>query len=222
MHHPAMPSARCASRQTCRRREVLALMGLGLASPWQLAHADAPPAEVLAEWPAARRQGAATMRFLGMAVYDILLWSPAPVQGDGSSHALALELRYAMALKGQLIAERSLQEMRRIGPIDEAQGQQWLAAMGRLFPDVAKQDRLTGIHRPDWGARFFHNGRLRGEIADSRFARLFFGIWLSPTTSEPGLRQRLLGGNPQAALDPAVGGAAPAAQSALWASGRAA
>ena len=35
-------------------------------------------------------------------------------------------------------------------------------------------------------------GRVVGEVADAAFARLFFGIWLSPKTSEPALRQALL------------------------------
>ena len=35
-------------------------------------------------------------------------------------------------------------------------------------------------------------GRTVGEVADAEFARLFFGIWLSPRTSEPQLRQALL------------------------------
>lgn len=181
----------------------MALMVCSLVSHRAQATSDDPPAEVQAELPDARRQGAATLRFLGMTIYDVLLWSPVPVQGDGSRQALALELRYARPLKGQLIAQRSLQEMRRIGPFDEAQGQQWLAAMSRLFPDVQSQDRLTGVHRPEVSARFFHNGRLRGDIADGRFARLFFGIWLAPETSEPGLRQRLLGGQRVGHLAPA-------------------
>jgi hypothetical protein len=41
--------------------------------------------------------------------------------------------------------------------------------------------------------RFFVNGRLGGELRDTEFARFFFGIWLSPQTSEPSLRQALLG-----------------------------
>ena len=34
--------------------------------------------------------------------------------------------------------------------------------------------------------------RVVGEVADAEFSRLFFGIWLSPQTSEPGLRQALI------------------------------
>jgi len=41
--------------------------------------------------------------------------------------------------------------------------------------------------------RFFHNGALRSELRDTDFTRRFFGIWLSPQTSEPKLRQSLLG-----------------------------
>jgi hypothetical protein len=54
---------------------------------------------------------------------------------------------------------------------------------------------VTGIHRPGVGAVFQINGKPGGEIADAQFARLFFGIWLSPTTSEPKLRSALLAGS---------------------------
>ena len=33
-----------------------------------------------------------------------------------------------------------------------------------------------------------------GEVADERFSRLFFGIWLSPKTSQPAMRETLLQG----------------------------
>ncbi|HSQ73412.1 MAG TPA: chalcone isomerase family protein, partial [Rubrivivax sp.] len=86
-----------------------------------------------------------------------------------------------------------LKEMRRQAEIDADTGANWLAEMTRIFPDVNAGDRITGFHRPGTGARFFVNGRLRGEVLDADFARLFFGIWLSPRTSEPALREALLG-----------------------------
>lgn len=153
----------------------------------------APPPELSDALPGARWRGAGVMRFFGLHIYDMRLWSPEPVAGDSSGQALALELVYARKLVGRLIAERSLKEMQGIGPVSEAQGTQWLQAMLRLFPDVQAGDRLTGIQRPGQSARFFFNGRLRGEVADADFTRLFFGIWLSPRTSEPQLRAQLLG-----------------------------
>ncbi len=68
--------------------------------------------------------------------------------------------------------------------------------MRRVFPDVEPGDRLLGVHRPGEGVAFFYNGQLRGEIRDPEFARLFFGIWLSPRSSEPAMRQALLGSAP--------------------------
>jgi Chalcone isomerase-like len=105
----------------------------------------------------------------------------------------ALEIEYARPLKGHSIAERSLTEMQRVGDVNANDGERWLAQMKQLFPDVQAGDRITGVHRPSEGARFHFNGRLVGEVRDAAFARLFFGIWLSPRTSEPQLRNALLG-----------------------------
>jgi hypothetical protein len=107
---------------------------------------------------------------------------------------LALELQYARTLQGKLIAERSLVEMQRFGAVPEADAARWLASMTQLFPNVKEGDRLTGLHRPGEAARFYFNGSLRGEVREPDFARRFFSIWLSPQTSEPKLRQALLGG----------------------------
>jgi Chalcone isomerase-like len=184
------------TRAAPQRRQAVGLLLAGMAialAPRAWARAE-PPAEVATELPDARWRGTATMRFLGLHIYDIHLWSPQPVQGDGSDQPLALALNYARSLKGPLIAERSLVEMRRIGSLSEAQASQWLDAMTRMFPDVGARDRLTGVHRPGQAARFYFNGRWRGEVVDSRFAQLFFGIWLSPRTSEPDMRERLLAG----------------------------
>ncbi|MBM3363996.1 MAG: hypothetical protein FJY42_15350, partial [Betaproteobacteria bacterium] len=66
----------------------------------------------------------------------------------------------------------------------------------RVFPDIRAGDRLLGLHRPGVGASFWFNGRFRGEVRDPEFAQRFFGIWLSPQTSQPVLRRALLGQQP--------------------------
>jgi hypothetical protein len=162
------------------------------------ARAATPPAEVAAALPAARLQGNGRLRFLGLHVYDARLWvgTQAVPAADGAWAELphALELQYARRLVGAQIAERSLQEMQRQTAIAPADAERWLEAMKRLFPDVRAGDRLTGLNEPGRGARFFLNGSERGMVAEPAFARLFFGIWLSPRTSETALRQALLGG----------------------------
>jgi Chalcone isomerase-like len=172
------------------RRAALALL---LVAPWAAA-SETPPAEVTTSLPGARLQGRGRLRFFGLHVYDAVLWTAQRLApSDVASAALALELRYARTLRGPLIAERSLTEMKRVGEFGEAESQRWLDAMKRIFPDVNDGDRITGVHRPGEGALFFVNGKPTGEVRDPAFARLFFGIWLSPRTSEPALRASLLG-----------------------------
>ncbi|MFM8691214.1 MAG: chalcone isomerase family protein [Limnohabitans sp.] len=133
------------------------------------------------------------MTYWGFDLYDARLWT---LQGFEPqrlpAHPFALELQYLRRLEGPAIARRSIEEMRRIGTFNDAQAQRWLARLRELFPDVRAGDRLTGIHKPGEGAEFWFNGQRRGELADARFAELFFGIGLHPETSAPDVRERLL------------------------------
>ncbi|MGA1325047.1 MAG: chalcone isomerase family protein [Rubrivivax sp.] len=158
--------------------------------------AVSPPAELLQSWR--RRphlQGEGRLRFLGLLVYDVRLWTEGPglAADDWTRQPLALEITYARGFDARQIAERSLGEMRRAEALPAGLGEQWLDAMIRIFPDVRQGDRLTGVHQPAGPTRFFHNGRLRGEVADAGFGPRFFGIWLGPSSSQPALREQLLG-----------------------------
>jgi hypothetical protein len=135
----------------------------------------------------------ARLRVWGFEVYDASLWTSNDF--DGSRYAqqdFALELRYLREFKGSDIAERSINEMRELDSVAPEQAERWLAAMRQLFPDVKRGDRITGVHMPGRGAAFYLNGQALGELADERFSRLFFGIWLSPKTSQPDMRETLL------------------------------
>ena len=144
--------------------------------------------------PGSVLSGGYLLRFFGLQVYDARLW----VQRDFDANRLgqqplALELKYLRGLKGRLIAERSLKEMRRHGTVSDAQAERWLAEMTRLFPNVAANDKLTGILQPGLGAVFLFNDQPQGQVTDPEFARLFFSIWLGSNTSEPSMRAALLG-----------------------------
>jgi hypothetical protein len=155
--------------------------------------APALPPEVGQELTQAQWSGSARMRFFGLSIYDVSLWvAPGFSARRFERQPLVLELRYLRELSGKDIAQRSLDEMRRQGDISPAQGQTWLAAMQRAFPDVKAGERITGLHQPETGARFWHQGRATAQVPDAVFSRLFFGIWLADATSEPKLRSALL------------------------------
>jgi hypothetical protein len=153
------------------------------------------PTEVAAELPQALSAGSSRMRFFGLSIYDARLWvAPGFLATSYAKFPMALELTYLRTLYGKSIAERSLKEMQRAGPMAAEVEHRWLGAMLEAFPDVKDGDRITGVHLPDVGARFYFNGQLRSTVKDVAFSRLFFGIWLSDTTSEPRLRKELLAG----------------------------
>ncbi len=141
----------------------------------------------------ARLVGQGTMRFLGFEVYRARLWAPPGFDADQySAHPLALELTYQRNFTAEAIAKRSIEEMRRVGSFTPQQATRWQQALQAALPDVKPGDRLLGLYQPGAGAVFKMGGRVVGEVADAEFSRLFFGIWLSPQTSEPGLRQALI------------------------------
>jgi len=153
----------------------------------------AVPQEIASALPGAQLSGSSRLRFFGLNVYDARLWtSPGFRVATYAQHSLALELTYLRALSGKAIAERSLKEMRRAGTLASDTEQAWLSAMQEAFPDVNEGDRITGLHTPSVGAKFWFNGQARATIRDAEFSRLFFGIWLSDATSEPRMRTELL------------------------------
>ena len=149
--------------------------------------------------PGVQWRGQGVLRFWGLPVYEARLWvSPGFAAHDYAALPLALELTYQRAFTAQAIAQRSIEEMRRVGSFSPEQGARWQQALQAILPDVQPGDRITGLYQPGSGATFRRGGRTVGTVADPQFARLFFGIWLSPQTSEPTLRAQLLGATEQA------------------------
>ncbi len=154
----------------------------------------APPVQARAGVPL-RAAGHGRLSFLGLSVYDAALWTaPGFKVGDFTDHVFVLELHYLRKFSASDIARASLEQMQRHGPIDAQQVERWRAELARLLPDVRKGERIAGLNLPGRGLALFHEGRSLGEVEDTRFAQLFFSIWLGEATSAPALRQSLLGG----------------------------
>lgn len=171
---------------------VLVLLGNLLLASARPAHAQ--PADIATSVNGARNLGGARLSVWGFQVYDARLWTEPEFTAESYlQRSFALEINYLRNVSGDDIADSSIKEMRGIGSMTDAQAEAWLAQMRKLFPDVKKGDRLVGIYKPGVGALFTLNSKPAGEVRDPEFARLFFGIWLSPQTSKPQMRLQLLG-----------------------------
>lgn len=144
-----------------------------------------------------REQGRHRFRFWTFDVYDAAVRvGPGFEPLQWARHPLALSLTYARDFKGADIARRSIEEIERQSPLGDALRQRWLAQLSSLLPDVRAGDTLIGAYRPELGVQFWRQRESWwrvGEITDLDLARRFMGIWLAPQTSEPAMRQALLG-----------------------------
>lgn len=136
-------------------------------------------------------RGEAVMRFFGLKVYDVRLWTQ--MKAFTHTEPFVIELVYDMALNGKDIADRSVKEMRAQGVGDEAKLRRWGEQMTKIFPDIRQGDALIGVSLPGKEARFYTRDKLIATVPDPEFSKAFFDIWLSDKSSEPGLRQKLLG-----------------------------
>ena len=164
---------------------VAVLLAAGVASA-----APPLPEAVDREYPGLKELGEGRLRFFAIHVYDASVWIPGASFSGKDTYAL--EIRYAIGIKGRALTERSLKEMRGQGWRDEAKLKKWEAEMDRVFPDLKPGDRLVGVSVPGKEARFYSQEKFLGAVPDPEFAQAFFGIWLDEKTSEPRLRAKLL------------------------------
>ena len=158
------------------------------------AYGQPSPGYVRQALPEATLVGQGMFRWFGLSVYKARLWGDkAKVTATGwPASSFALELEYTRKIEGEDIAIASIDEIKKLGLGTNAQYDQWLAEMKKLFPNVDEGHKLTGIFIPEQASRFFLDGKPIGEIDDPEFGPAFFSIWLHPKTSAPKLRRLLL------------------------------
>jgi hypothetical protein len=180
-----------------RRRWLGVSLALWAAAYGGHGSAQAPSLHPLGEaWQSLPLRGRALYRFWGLQIYEATLWLPAEAGTHWSSHRHVLSLLYHRDFSAQDIAQRSVQEIQRQGPLAPNLATAWLQQLTAVLTDVRAGERLTAGYDPQRGLRLWHQAQSLkplGQIEDLQLAQKFMGIWLSPATSAPELRQALLG-----------------------------
>ena len=146
------------------------------------------PLEVPAYLSTAKLQGSGRLTWWGLHIYDASFYRV----GSLSSSEFALDMRYQKSFSGKSIANRSAEEMKRIGVSDD-QATLWGKELASFLPNVESGQTLTAIYSPKQGTIFYHDGKQIAQIPGAEFSKAFFGIWLDSKTSAPKLRTELLG-----------------------------
>ena len=146
------------------------------------------PLELPPHLSSAKLQGSGRLTWWGLHIYDASFYRV----GSLSSSEFALDMRYQKSFTGISIANRSVEEMKRIG-VPDTQANLWGKELSAFLPNVESGQRLTAIYAPRNGTTFYYEGKQIAQIPGSDFPKAFFGIWLDPKTSAPKLRSELLG-----------------------------
>lgn len=155
--------------------------------PWM--HASVP--EVVKDSvPVVEQVGTTRFSVFVWDVYDICLYAPEGRFDPNTPFALHLE--YLRSIRGDVIAEKSVDEMRKQG-ISEVKLAAWYVQMKRIFPDVDRGTELIGVFNPDGPTEFYNGSQMIGQVVDPDFGPAFAGIWLGEESSRPELRKKLIG-----------------------------
>jgi hypothetical protein len=146
------------------------------------------PLELSQHLSSAKLQGSGRLTWWGLHIYDAAFYRV----GGLSSPEFALDMRYQRSFSGKAIANRSVEEMKRIGVPDD-QANSWGKELMSFLPNVESGQSLTAIYAPRLGTTFYYEGKQIAQIPGAEFSKAFFGIWLDPKTSAPKLRTELLG-----------------------------
>jgi hypothetical protein len=152
--------------------------------------AMAAPQEITSVIHAPQPYGSGKYAVLFITAYDAEVWTDAA--GWSMNAPFALTLRYHIGFSSDYLVNRTLREMKAVNPaLTDADIARYRKAMA-FFAPASSGDEMTMLYQPGQPTRFFKNGAPTGEISEPGFAADFFGVWLSPNTSDPDLRASLL------------------------------
>ena len=170
------------------RRFIFASLAISLV-PFAALAMDKPP-EIAASIQAGAPVGSAELHKLLFHVYDASFWSD---HGATVKPPYALSIVYDMDFQKEDLIGRTVKELKHVSSLPDAALQGYATQLATMWPDIYSGDRLTAYSADAKQTVFYTNGKKTGVIADAAFTQAFFGIWLSPKTSEPEMRKELLG-----------------------------
>lgn len=135
--------------------------------------------------------GGSELRFWGLKVYQIFLWSEH--KNFSYDKKFAIQINYNMAFSSEDLAKRSIYEIKRNHFLSEQEEKKYYLQLKQIFTPVKSGDQKVALFIPDQGLLMFSNANLNGKVSDLRLARLFVDIWLDEKSSYPEITRKILG-----------------------------
>lgn len=173
-----------------RAAALLLVALLATSAPAQAAGFEKPP-ELNGKISSAAPLGTASLNKMFLHVYDIALWTDKA--GLPQDAPYAIEIRYDMHFTVPELVDRSISEMERSGKMTPEEKEKFRKALTARFAEVHPGDVITALYQPKTGGSFYYNGKRQGGTMPAADMQRFLAIWIGPDTSEPAVRDKLLG-----------------------------
>jgi len=139
-----------------------------------------------------KRVGTANFSVLFWDIYQsTLLTTSGKYPLSNKQEQLLFEINYLKDISSDELVKRTEQQWRHIG-IPVGSYQAFIPKIKQLWPDIKKGDTLSLVIKNQQSA-FYFNQKYIGSITEPTFGQHFIDIWLASNTSQPKLREQLLG-----------------------------
>ncbi|TEW55265.1 hypothetical protein E2R68_05785 [Psychromonas sp. RZ22] len=139
---------------------------------------------------------------VGSTTYSIFIWDlynskllttsgAYPMQSEDAK--LLYEIEYLKDVSSKDLVNHTVKQWQHLD-INRSEYEHYLPRLASIWPNIKAGDRLTLVMNKSSSA-FYYNSDMVGVIDKPEFGPLFLDIWLSENTSEPKLREELLGIN---------------------------
>ena len=135
--------------------------------------------------------GQGTLKVLFFEVYDIRLLADS--KPFSWKNKFQLEFEYKREVKKETVIESSIKEMRRQSSFLDKDINKWQEYLEISIKPVQEGSQATVSWNPSGQITFHYQSSEPTTIEDENFARAFLNIWLGEETSQPKLRNQLLG-----------------------------
>lgn len=134
--------------------------------------------------------GEARMEYLFWDVYDATLYTPSGTY-TAKQAPVKFTLTYLRDFDAKDIVKATNEQWQHLGKPQLSE--RYADTLLSIWPNIKKGESLTLLTDQQGYSTFFHNENQIGRINDATFAEDFLAIWLSENTSEPTIRNQLLG-----------------------------
>ena len=135
--------------------------------------------------------GEGTLKVFFMEIYDLRLIADSPT--FSWQNKFKLDFIYTRDLKKESVIKSSIRELRRQSSVSERDIGSWQVYLEQSIKPAQVGTHATVIWNPEGRITFYYENNDPTTIEDEDFARAFLNIWLGEETSQPKLRNQLLG-----------------------------